>query len=308
MSVCPPRAKWRARRRACLRGAAPACARAARLSMETRHLVTLLQAEAPVSLAGVQRFVEALLEEHVTPSTVGEIVLRVHGFLCHAETHLQQAAPRTIAALAATSDDHQCVRDALEKLLVSKVYHRVFGVSEGARDEALNERLAGLSHLTCVGRLQPVIRCCCRPITNAIFPGRRASESVLRSARRPSKAGARRSSSSADWGSTVRLKTRQQTRSALCTLQTSCTMQTRLHARCACMGSARRFGPAYVAARTEEDPGRNRSHPLAGHAAGECESDDRAPPEQDRTAACAAAGSESSSWRRQSWPPAPGGT
>ena len=37
--------------------------------METRHLVTLLQAEAPVSLAGVQRFVEALLEEHVTPST-----------------------------------------------------------------------------------------------------------------------------------------------------------------------------------------------------------------------------------------------
>ena len=30
--------------------------------METRHLVTLLQAEAPVSLAGVQRFVEALLE------------------------------------------------------------------------------------------------------------------------------------------------------------------------------------------------------------------------------------------------------
>ena len=308
LSVCPPRAKWRARRRACLRGAAPACARAARLSMETRHLVTLLQAEAPVSLAGVQRFVEALLEEHVTPSTVGEIVLRVHGFLCHAETHLQQAAPRTIAALAATSDDHQCVRDALEKLLVSKVYHRVFGVSEGARDEALHERLAGLSHLTCVGRLQPVIRCCCRPITNAIFPGRRASESVLRSARRPSKAGARRSSSSADWGSTVRLKTRQQTRSALCTLQTSCTMQTRLHARCACMGSARRFGPAYVAARTEEDPGRNRSHPLAGHAAGECESDDRAPPEQDRTAACAAAGSESSSWRRQSWPPAPGGT
>ena len=84
--------------------------------METRHLVTLLQAEAPVSLAGVQRFVEALLEEHVTPSTVGEIVLRVHGFLCHAETHLQQAAPQTIAALAATSDDHKCVRDALEKL------------------------------------------------------------------------------------------------------------------------------------------------------------------------------------------------
>ena len=176
--------------------------------METRHLVTLLQAEAPVSLAGVQRFVEALLEEHVTPSTVGEIVLRVHGFLCHAETHLQQAAPQTIAALAATSDDHKCVRDALEKLLVSKVYHRVFGVSEGGRDAALHERLAGLSHLTCVGWLQPVMRCCCRPISNAIFPGRRASESVLRLARRPSKAGARRSSSSADWGSTVRLKTR----------------------------------------------------------------------------------------------------
>jgi hypothetical protein len=47
--------------------------------METRHLVTLLQAEAPASLAGVQRFVEALLEEQVTASTVGEIVLRVHG-------------------------------------------------------------------------------------------------------------------------------------------------------------------------------------------------------------------------------------
>ena len=180
----------------------------ARVRMETRHLVTLLQAEAPVSLAGVQRFVEALLEEHVTPSTVGEIVLRVHGFLCHAETHLQQAAPQTIAALAATSDDHKCVRDALEKLLVSKVYHRVFGVSEGGRDAALHERLAGLSHLTCVGRLQPAMRCCCRPISNVIFPGRRASESVLRLARRPSKAGARRSSSSADWGSTVRLKTR----------------------------------------------------------------------------------------------------
>ena len=180
----------------------------ARVSMETRHLVTLLQAEAPVSLAGVQRFVEALLEEHVTPSTVGEIVLRVHGFLCHAETHLQQAAPQTIAALAATSDDHKCVRDALEKLLVSKVYHRVFGVGEGGRDAALHERLAGLSHLTCVGRLQPAMRCCCRPISNVIFPGRRASESVLRLAKRPSKAGARRSSSSADWGSTVRLKTR----------------------------------------------------------------------------------------------------
>ena len=123
------------------------------VSMETRHLVTLLQAEAPVSLAGVQRFVEALLEEHVTPSTVGEIVLRVHGFLCHAETHLQHAAPQTVTALAATSDDHKCVRDALEKLLVSKVYHRVFGVSEGGmeRDAALYKRLSGLSHLTCVG-------------------------------------------------------------------------------------------------------------------------------------------------------------
>ena len=187
--------------------------------METRHLVTLLQAEAPVSLAGVQRFVEALLEEHVTPSTVGEIVLRVHGFLCHAETHLQHAAPQTVAALAATSDDHKCVRDALEKLLVSKVYHRVFGVSEGGmeRDAALHKRLSGLSHLTYVGRLQPVTRCCYHPIMypdNSMYPcnpvrsGRRRSESVLRLARRSSKAGARRSSSSADWGSTVRPKTR----------------------------------------------------------------------------------------------------
>ena len=187
--------------------------------METRHLVTLLQAEAPVSLAGVQRFVEALLEEHVTPSTVGEIVLRVHGFLCHAETHLQHAAPQTVAALAATSDDHECVRDALEKLLVSKVYHRVFGVSEGGmeRDAALHKRLSGLSHLTYVGRLQPVTRCCYHPIMypdNSMYPwnpvrsGQRRSESVLRLARRSSKAGARRSSSSADWGSTVRPKTR----------------------------------------------------------------------------------------------------
>lgn len=125
-------------------------------------IITLLHAEAPVSLAGVQRFVEALLEEHVTPSTVGEIVLRVHGFLCHAETHLQHAAPQTIAALA---DDHQCVRDALEKLLVSKVYHRVFGVSEGGleRDSALHKRLSGLSHLTRVERPQPAARCCCNP-------------------------------------------------------------------------------------------------------------------------------------------------
>ena len=187
--------------------------------METRHLVTLLQAEAPVSLAGVQRFVEALLEEHVTPSTVGEIVLRVHGFLCHAETHLQHAAPQTVAALAATSDDHECVRDALEKLLVSKVYHRVFGVSEGGmeRDAALHKRLSGLSHLTYVGQLQPVTRCCYHPIMypdNSMYPwnpvrsGQRRSESVLRLARRSSKAGARRSSSSADWGSTVRPKTR----------------------------------------------------------------------------------------------------
>ena len=186
--------------------------------METRHLVTLLQAEAPVSLAGVQRFVEALLEEQVTPSTVGEIVLRVHGFLCHAETHLQHAAPQTVAALAATSDDHECVRDALEKLLVSKVYHRVFGVSEGGmeRDAALHKRLSGLSHLTYVGQLQPVTRCCYHPITypdnsypcNPACSGRRRSESVLRLARRSSKAGARRSSSSADWGSTVRPKTR----------------------------------------------------------------------------------------------------
>ena len=187
--------------------------------METRHLVTLLQAEAPVSLAGVQRFVEALLEEHVTPSTVGEIVLRVHGFLCHAETHLQHAAPQTVAALAATSDDHKCVRDALEKLLVSKVYHRVFGVSEGGmeRDAALHKRLSGLSHLTYVGRLQPATRCCYHPIMypdNSMYPwnpvrsGQRRSESVLRLARRSSKAGARRSSSSADWGSTVRPKTR----------------------------------------------------------------------------------------------------
>ena len=125
--------------------------------MESRELLTLLHAEAPDSLASVQHFVETLLAERVTPSTVGEIVLRVHGFLCHAETHMQNAAPQTVATLAATSDNHQRVRDALEKLLVSKVYHRVFGVSDGGmeRDAALHKRLSGLSHLMCVRRLQP---------------------------------------------------------------------------------------------------------------------------------------------------------
>ena len=85
------------------------------------------------------------------------------------------------------------------------------------RDAALHKRLSGLSHLTYVGQLQPVTRCCYHPIMypdNSMYPwnpvrsGQRRSESVLRLARRSSKAGARRSSSSADWGSTVRPKTR----------------------------------------------------------------------------------------------------
>lgn len=122
-----------------------------KMPSETRGLLTQLQVEAPASLAGVQSFVEALLKEQVTPSTVGEIVLRVHGFLCHADDHLQQAAPQTAAALAAAASDADqqfALRDALEKLLVSKIYHIVFGVGDTERDAEMHRKLSRLSHLT----------------------------------------------------------------------------------------------------------------------------------------------------------------
>lgn len=131
------------------------------MAVQTRSFLTQIQAEAPSALAGFQRFVDTLLlREHVTPSTIGEVVLRVHGFLCHAEEHLRQVAPNTVtgaeaaasttAGAAALSSGEDALRDALEKLLVSKVYHVVFGVGEGAaeRDVALHERLCALRHLT----------------------------------------------------------------------------------------------------------------------------------------------------------------
>lgn len=131
------------------------------MAVQTRSFLTQLQSEAPTALAGFQRFVDTLLlREHITPSTIGEVVLRVHGFLCHAEEHLRQAAPNavggaeaaasTAAGAAALSSGEDALRDALEKLLVSKIYHVVFGVGEGAaeRDVAMHERLCALRHLT----------------------------------------------------------------------------------------------------------------------------------------------------------------